>query len=154
MESLKNSPHDAVQLIVSAAQAAADALDSRDEEIAQLRKERDEARAQATLIRSAASLALSSIPQVVDSDPAAYAGSHASGKLPVLSTLKIRDAATDYDTRVELDRFDEWLSAHDCRVRARALRVAASAVFDTDMPAEVARWLEAQADQWSEMGSS
>ncbi|MDS2172504.1 hypothetical protein Q7C18_07350 [Nesterenkonia sp. CL21] len=77
VETLKNSPHDAVQSIVAAAQAAADALDSREEEIAQLRKERDEARAQATLIRSAASLALSSIPQVVDSDPGHQSGPNA-----------------------------------------------------------------------------
>ncbi|MGQ7788738.1 hypothetical protein [Nesterenkonia sp. K-15-9-6] len=154
MESLKNSPHDAVQSIVAAAQAAADALDSRDEEIAELRKERDEARAQATLIRSAASLALSSIPQVVDPGHSTQSGPNAPEHLSALSTLAIRASATEYNARVDPDRFDEWLSAHDCMVRARVLRSTASAVFDTDMPAEVARWLEARADQWSEMGSS
>jgi len=44
--------------------------------------------------------------------------------------------------------FDRWLETVRAEAKAEALREAASDVFDTEMPAHTARWLEDRANQY------
>ncbi|WP_313812380.1 hypothetical protein [Glutamicibacter sp.] len=46
--------------------------------------------------------------------------------------------------------FDRWLEQVRAEAKAEALTEAARDVFDTEIPAEVARWLEARAQQVKE----
>ncbi|QDY64861.1 hypothetical protein FQA45_00230 [Glutamicibacter halophytocola] len=44
--------------------------------------------------------------------------------------------------------FDRWLETVRAEAKAEPLREAASDVFDTEMPAHTARWLEDRANQY------